>query len=521
MRNKASAAANRASLPPPHTAHSQQQPQQQAPEQPGEGQHADRSNCGRHVKHGPARWSKPHHLPNGTAQGNSSGTASFRRHSEAPSRVQGRAQPGRTGYFGNQVDSHNTHLCSQADNFAEDPEEEGLDNVVAALRADLRAEEVEEVKPVQPPVQNSAVWRASAMQVQAAAERDCLRKQREAEEAAARAPGLSKAREALLADAPALLAALKGHAIAERLHLLHIPLANEEPNETAHAMNHSRDAANGHSADAARQQPTKAASQLSHVWQQQAASLDGAVVALRCLFPGGCGGLGIPGSTSSTDQGGEGCSTDRADAAGGGSPEQARNSRDDSATANPQGDRKPDHDIQVDPAHRPLAVLTALVQLAEDSRAADQPVQWGWCRELSAFVFVFEVANRIVVETPEYGHATYIFDLESPMPTALQVRRLIAFMRTIPKGVLLSGEPLDVADLSLRHRIALMAAGWTQGSSLASFLNFSGDRMVHKFPNIRGPNVAVAPEDVAPWAARLEEHLRRGALAGRPYKKYD
>jgi hypothetical protein len=48
-------------------------------------------------------------------------------------------------------------------------------------------------------------------------------------------------------------------------------------------------------------------------------------------------------------------------------------------------------------------------------------------------------------------------------------------MRTIPKGVLLSGEPLDVADLSLRHRIALMAAGWTQGSSLASFLNFSGE----------------------------------------------
>lgn len=42
-------------------------------------------------------------------------------------------------------------------------------------------------------------------------------------------------------------------------------------------------------------------------------------------------------------------------------------------------------------------------------------------REVAAFVFVFEDANRIVVETPEYGHATYIFEMEAPMPAALQV----------------------------------------------------------------------------------------------------
>lgn len=44
-------------------------------------------------------------------------------------------------------------------------------------------------------------------------------------------------------------------------------------------------------------------------------------------------------------------------------------------------------------------------------------------REVAAFVFVFEEANRIVVETPEYGHATYIFEMEAPMPAALQVAR--------------------------------------------------------------------------------------------------
>ena len=44
-------------------------------------------------------------------------------------------------------------------------------------------------------------------------------------------------------------------------------------------------------------------------------------------------------------------------------------------------------------------------------------------RELQAFVFVFEAANRIVVEVPEYKHATYFFDLEQPLPVSAQVCR--------------------------------------------------------------------------------------------------
>ena len=43
------------------------------------------------------------------------------------------------------------------------------------------------------------------------------------------------------------------------------------------------------------------------------------------------------------------------------------------------------------------------------------------CRELTSFVFIFESANRIVVEKPNYGHATYFFDLEEPLPVADQV----------------------------------------------------------------------------------------------------
>ena len=36
-------------------------------------------------------------------------------------------------------------------------------------------------------------------------------------------------------------------------------------------------------------------------------------------------------------------------------------------------------------------------------------------------MFVFEAANRIVVEKPEYSHATYFFELEQPLPVHAQV----------------------------------------------------------------------------------------------------
>ena len=43
------------------------------------------------------------------------------------------------------------------------------------------------------------------------------------------------------------------------------------------------------------------------------------------------------------------------------------------------------------------------------------------CRELEAFVFVFEAANRIVLEKPKYSHATYFFEIEEPLPISCQV----------------------------------------------------------------------------------------------------
>lgn len=47
--------------------------------------------------------------------------------------------------------------------------------------------------------------------------------------------------------------------------------------------------------------------------------------------------------------------------------------------------------------------------------------RFSMCRELSSFVFVLENANRIAVEKPCYGHATYFFDLEEPLSVSEQV----------------------------------------------------------------------------------------------------
>jgi len=70
------------------------------------------------------------------------------------------------------------------------------------------------------------------------------------------------------------------------------------------------------------------------------------------------------------------------------------------------------------------------------------------CRELRAFVFVFHAANRIVVETPAYGNATFFFEIEQPMPVAQQVRTVHSHRRALPsqqaKGVCLADGGGDV-----------------------------------------------------------------------------
>ncbi|XP_019089948.1 PREDICTED: uncharacterized protein LOC104735694 [Camelina sativa] len=50
-----------------------------------------------------------------------------------------------------------------------------------------------------------------------------------------------------------------------------------------------------------------------------------------------------------------------------------------------------------------LTCLFSLIEQARYLRFRKWPVEWGWCRDLQSFIFVFERHNRIVMERPEYG----------------------------------------------------------------------------------------------------------------------
>ena len=45
----------------------------------------------------------------------------------------------------------------------------------------------------------------------------------------------------------------------------------------------------------------------------------------------------------------------------------------------------------------------------------------GCGRRLRSFLFIFEQANRIIWEPPLHGNATYLFEIESPLPIDDQV----------------------------------------------------------------------------------------------------
>ena len=60
-------------------------------------------------------------------------------------------------------------------------------------------------------------------------------------------------------------------------------------------------------------------------------------------------------------------------------------------------------------------------------------IQSSNCRELDAFVFVFETANRIVVEEPKFSHATYFFEIEEPLAICCQASSLPARMTVLRK----------------------------------------------------------------------------------------
>ncbi|GAB2212412.1 hypothetical protein Droror1_Dr00020374 [Drosera rotundifolia] len=128
-----------------------------------------------------------------------------------------------------------------------------------------------------------------------------------------------------------------------------------------------------------------------------------------------------------------------------------------------------------------LACLLSLVSQAQYLRTLSWPVEWGWCRDLLSFVFVFPRHNRIVLERPEYGYATYFFELLDYLPVTWQIRRLVTTMKLTNCGriTLVENKPLVVGeDLSEGEARVLAEYGWIPNTGLGTMLNYC-DRVVH------------------------------------------
>ncbi|XP_057524254.1 uncharacterized protein LOC130803998 isoform X4 [Amaranthus tricolor] len=128
-----------------------------------------------------------------------------------------------------------------------------------------------------------------------------------------------------------------------------------------------------------------------------------------------------------------------------------------------------------------LSCLLSLVEQTRYLRNKKWPIEWGWCRDLQSFIFVFQRHNRIVLERPEYGFATYFFELLNSVPVAWQIKRLVTAMKLTSCGriTLIENRPLVVGeDLSEGEAQVLADYGWTPNTGLGTMLNYC-DRVFH------------------------------------------
>ncbi|CAL4929848.1 unnamed protein product [Urochloa decumbens] len=154
--------------------------------------------------------------------------------------------------------------------------------------------------------------------------------------------------------------------------------------------------------------------------------------------------------------------------------------------------------------------LSCLISLIEQSRYLqfrDCPVEWGWCRDLQSFIFVFRSHNRIVLERPEYGYATYFFEVVQSLPIEWQIRRLVTAMKLSGCGrtALIENRPLMVGeDLTEGEAHVLEQYGWIRDTGLGTMVNYR-DRVVHD---------RWTEKSVADWRAKIGKLLMSGYAEG-------
>ncbi|CAA2964221.1 Hypothetical predicted protein [Olea europaea subsp. europaea] len=154
-----------------------------------------------------------------------------------------------------------------------------------------------------------------------------------------------------------------------------------------------------------------------------------------------------------------------------------------------------------------LACLFSLVEQARYLQFRKWPVEWGWCRDLQSFIFVFERHNRMVLERPEYGYATYFFDLVDSLPIGWQIKRLVTAMKLTSCGrvTLIENKALLVGDdLTEGEAKVLMEYGWVPNTGLGTMLNYR-DRVVHDHKN---------EKDSSEWRSKIGKLLMDGYNGG-------
>lgn len=154
-----------------------------------------------------------------------------------------------------------------------------------------------------------------------------------------------------------------------------------------------------------------------------------------------------------------------------------------------------------------LACLFSLVEQARYLQFRKWPVEWGWCRDLQSFIFVFERHNRMVLERPEYGYATYFFDLVDSLPIVWQIKRLVTAMKLTSCGrvTLIENKALLVGeDLTEGEAKVLMEYGWVPNTGLGTMLNYR-DRVVHDRKN---------EKDSSEWRSKIGKLLMDGYNGG-------
>ncbi|GMN28462.1 hypothetical protein TIFTF001_002064 [Ficus carica] len=154
-----------------------------------------------------------------------------------------------------------------------------------------------------------------------------------------------------------------------------------------------------------------------------------------------------------------------------------------------------------------LACLISLVEQTRYLQFRKWPVEWGWCRDLQSFIFIFERHNRIVLERPEYGYATYFFELVDSLPIDWQIKRLVTAMKltTCSRISLIENKTLSVGeDLTEGEAKVLIEYGWMPNSSLGTMLNYR-DRVVHDRKNER---------DTSEWRSKIGKLLMDGYNGG-------